>query len=132
LSAEKDITLEIHEKTERRRHPRYRTKGNAFVEYVSEHPQIGQIIDISVGGLSFRYFVNATPKRGPYELNIYLKGNHFYLEKTPVVTVSDKELSSILFPKQRRHAVKFGTLTAEQTSGIENFIEKSTIKGSNL
>ena len=111
---------------ERRKHNRHRAKGNAFVEYGIESPKVGQVIDVSMGGLSFRYFVDGVPTEESFELTMYCVLNGFHLENAPVITVSDVSLPTFVFPKQRRRGVRFGNLTSKQKTQVKYFLKNHT------
>ena len=61
--------------TEKRKHRRFQVQDNAFVELDGKPITIGQLIDISRGGLAFRYAANCTPPNDLLELNIYSLGS---------------------------------------------------------
>lgn len=113
---------------EQRKHKRYKVTKRAFAVLGPEAVKLCHLIDISKGGLSFRYFVdtNDTGER-LQELDI-LGGEDFYLEKVPVRVVSDmilKDDSPFSSIAMRRRGVQFGPLTPKQREQIDYFIENS-------
>jgi hypothetical protein len=92
---------------------------------------VGQIIDISRGGLSFNYVPTPELQDESLELDIFLAGGSSYLYKVPFKAVSDSETDSDdPFPSltMRRYGLQFGELTDSQTSRLKYFLENYTIK----
>jgi hypothetical protein len=117
------------EKIERRKYTRFRAKDGAFIEVRSHRGRLGEVIDIGKGGLAFRYIDIGDRPKGSFELDILLKETGFRLEKVPVETISDLKTSKY-FPysstKTRRQGVRFGELTPNQLSKLEDFIKNHT------
>ena len=113
---------------EQRKHRRYKVTKRAFAVLGPDEVKLCHLIDISKGGLSFRYFVDTNNMDDPiYELDI-LGGEDFYLEKVPVRVISDKVLeddSPFSSIAMRRRGVQFGTLTSRQMEQVEYFINDS-------
>jgi hypothetical protein len=114
---------------ERRKYTRFRTRSGALIELRSQRGKLGEIIDISKGGLAFRYIDIGDRPKGSFELDIFLKGTGFRLEKVPAKTISDSRTTKY-FPfsstKTRRQGVEFGELTQKQISQLEHFIRNYT------
>ena len=114
---------------ERRKHKRFRVQDGSFVVFGSDSGKVGQIIDMSMGGLAFSYISGGEHSNGIFELDILLTDHGFYLEKVPVKTVSNLEItgeSASVSTTMRRHAVQFEELTHDQTAKLEYFIQKHT------
>ena len=114
---------------ERRKYTRFRTRNGALIELRSQPGKLGEILDISRGGLSFRYIDIGDRPEGSFELDIFLKETGFRLERVPAKTVSDFRTTKY-FPFSstitRRQGVKFGQLTRKQISQLEHFIKNYT------
>lgn len=116
---------------ERRKHRRFQVKDGALVAlrlHVSK--LVGQIVDISKGGLAFRYIDTGDRPRGSFQLDILLEKSGFLLEKVPAKTISDSEMpdeSSYSSTTTRRQGVQFGELTINQKSQLEYFIRNHTV-----
>ncbi len=88
---------------------------------------LGQIIDISRGGLSFRYMDNGMIEEEEDLLTILSTDQQFYLVNIPFQTVSDFALvnvptfSSIIM---RRRCVRFRDLDEDQIRRLGEFIHK--------
>jgi hypothetical protein len=94
---------------------------------------LGKIIDISRGGLSFQYLADGGVSKESFELDILEADNGFYLEKIPVKTVSDFEVANEVpfsFIAMRRRGVKFRELMVDQIAMLEYFMENYTIADS--
>ena len=114
---------------ERRKHKRFKVPKDAFVVLRSDYLKLGQIEQVSMNGLEFRYATSEGSLNEPFELDIFLAGTAFYLYKVPFKTVSDSEAAkSTPFPSLpvRQCIVKFGELTLNQKSQLEYFIHNYT------
>jgi hypothetical protein len=114
---------------ERRTHTRFRVQRGAFVTPRAVGRKLWQIIDISKGGLAFRYIAQDEEFERSSELDIITRDTVFSLEKVPFTSVSDFETADkpFLGYETRRHGVQFGTLTHNQKSRLEYFIQNHTI-----
>jgi hypothetical protein len=117
------------EDMERRKYTRFQARDGAFIEVRSHRGRLGEIIDISKGGLAFRYIDIGDRPKGTLELDIFLKGTGFRLENVPAKTISDLKTTKY-FPysstKTRRQGVQFGELTRNQISKLDHFIKNYT------
>jgi hypothetical protein len=114
---------------EQRKHKRYKAREDAFAVLNANESKIGQIKDISMGGLSIHYIANGTKSFGSSFLDILLADNGFYMEKVPFESISDFEIpNEFAFSslKMNRHGVKFGQLTQHQLSQLEDFLRNYT------
>ena len=117
-------------KLDRRRKKRYRVKEGAFAALINHENRLGQIKDISLVGLSFRY-IDGDEKIDPQsDLKIILAGNGLFMENLPYHTVNDYEVddgftySSL---KMRQMHLAFGDLTPDQLSQLDYFILNHTM-----
>ena len=86
----------------------------------------GPIIDISRGGLAFRYITAKNSPDRSSKLDILLPDLSFCLGFLPIRTVCDFEVTSKLAfgnTKTRRCSVQFKELTKEQIAQLDHFIE---------
>ena len=111
---------------QRRKHQRYQLEDFTFVNLKSKSDKdIGQLIDISNGGLSFRYFVGAKKPKKFSKLDIILSGSDFAITGLPFRVIADTELtdgfqsSPINF---RRYCVQFEELTYNQNFKLCYFL----------
>jgi hypothetical protein len=116
------------ETVEQRRHKRFQVPKGAFVGLGPHDTKVGQIVDLSMGGLAFRYVGDAEPSNG--ELDIFLSERDFYVGRIPFKTVSDFEVTGragVSSIAMRRSGVQFRKLNRNQTSQLEHFIQKHTL-----
>jgi hypothetical protein len=129
VHGKEEQSMRKKEHRERRRYTRFRTKDGALIELRSHRGKLGEIIDISKGGLAFRYIDIGDRPKGSFEVDIFLKERDFRLEKVPAKTVSDLKTTKY-YPysstKTRRQGVQFGKLTRTQISKLEHFIKHYT------
>ena len=115
---------------ERRKHKRFQVQDGAFAVLMPHFYNWGQIIDISRGGLAFRYTNNELTPNVSSNLGISLANVGFYLGKVPFKAISDFEIANEVpysFRTTRRCGVEFGDLTLNQISQLEYFIRNHTI-----
>jgi len=108
---------------ERRKHKRYQLSDDILV---FNETTFGQIINISKGGLAFRFLTSKEITQDAYfELGILNSSSGFYLENIPCKTVTSTD-SAPIHPTGstivRRNGVEFGELTSEQRQKIEEFL----------
>ncbi len=112
---------------ERRKHKRYQVMKNVLVFNSST---FGQIINISKGGLSFRYLAQKDdPPLSVFEIGILNGDNGFYLDKLGcrTITVNDTPpihpTSSTII---RRTGIQFTDLTPDQNKRLAHFLTNYT------
>ena len=121
----------------RRKHKRYEVPIGSFVALGPNDTILGQIIDISMGGLAFRYIDSKMPTDAS-DLDIFLPERDFCLGKIPMKTISDYEIDNTVACKivggvhssckaMKRGSVQFGELRHHQESQLEHFIQNYTI-----
>lgn len=115
---------------ERRKHKRFTIKDVAFaILKTDEDEELGQIINISMGGLAFQYFVGNRELHKANRLDVLLADNGLHVDGISFSVVDDYELvnelpfSSITKREQR---VIFNNLSETQEEGIESFIKEHT------
>ena len=113
------------ELVERRKYERFQIRQGTYVALAPPYGKVGPVIDISRGGLSFRYVDGKETTNGSY-INIYLTEANFYLEKVPIKTIldfkiPDKSASSSI--TMRRCGLQFEDLTHDQASQLKFFVE---------
>lgn len=113
---------------ERRKHKRFTIKDVAFaILRADDDEELGQIINISMGGLAFQYFVGNREFQKADRLDVILAENRLHIDDIGFRVVDDYELiselpfSSITKREQRVH---FDNLTDDQKVGIEGFIRE--------
>jgi DNA-binding cell septation regulator SpoVG len=115
---------------ERRQQKRFKAEEGAFAALVARESRLGQIKDISIRGLSFRYIDNDEKPGDADELKIILGNQGLYLDNVPFKKISDFEIKneySFSTIKMRQIGLEFGELTPGQRSRLNQFIKYHTI-----
>ena len=110
---------------ERRAHPRVEAKAGIYVRYASYSTRIGEVTEMSLGGLSFQYAKSAYEVGEPSELDLFSDVGASFLGRIPFETVSDSKVepsNSIIVDSLRRCGVKFVDLTSKQLTRLKSFI----------
>ena len=124
---------------ERRQYERYRIKEDhrAYVALRPKFKQIGQMKDISQGGLCFEYlFLNdlepLSNKESAFSVDIFIAENGFYLSGVKCKPAYDinygNDHPSLAFGlmERRKCGLKFDELTENQKKQINTFMELYT------
>ncbi len=115
------------ETVNQRRYARFRVPKNAFAALGPDYIKVGQIINISMGGLAFRYVDGKGPSNAS-ELDIFLAGRTFYLYELPFESVWDSVTNEVPFSSinMKVCGLQFGDLTDEQKSDLRYFMQNHT------
>lgn len=123
---ERRITGERRQRAEKRKYTRFLVKNVTFAVIKSGGEEdMGQLLDISRGGLSMRYYIGSKKLKDPHELDIVLADNTFELNDVGCVAVSNFELTDNLKSKyfrEGRYGFKFKNLTDYQKSELDYFL----------
>ena len=125
-----ELTMKSTCEAEERRALKRNTVHLPAIAVVSAKPTIllGQIQDISLGGLSFTYMYSALQHNEASKLDILLPGEKYYLNGLPFKTVSDSvipRMNPFSMITMSRRGVRFSNLTPYQMSQIEELIRKA-------
>jgi hypothetical protein len=115
---------------ERRKDARFQTGKNTYAVLRARGSKLGRVIDISKGGLAFRYVSVGERLKGPLELDLLSHQYDYRIDKIPVKIISDLELANKKAFKSttlKRVGVQFGKLTREQKSKLEHFIRDHAV-----
>ena len=115
---------------ERRQQKRFKAREGAFAALVDQESRLGQIKDISLQGLSFRYIDNHEKLKKASELKIIIGNQGLYLDKLPFKIIFDFEIESeFSFSRvnMRQVGLKFGDLTPVQRGRLDHFLNNHTI-----
>ena len=110
---------------DRRRHERVQLKQGAYAAISPNSFKIGQIKNISRGGLLFSYLDTKTPPENPVENHLFLSSTNAYVSKLPFKTITDRPVKASgeknNFPMRER-GIEFGNLTLTQMMILDNYI----------
>ena len=110
---------------ERREHKRFKVLSGIL----SVNSKFGQVVDISVGGISFRYIDKEQLKTITNERGLLFGDDDLCLDNIPLTTVSDEIIRGGLSTEAttvRRRSMRFGTLTRKQKHMLEYYIWVNT------
>lgn len=113
---------------ERRQHHRFEGSSEVLAVLKPYPIKLGQIANISEGGLAFQYLSENEVEHKYLELDIFISANGQQYNDFPVSAVRDFRVSNQfekLTPK-RQICIKFGELSKEQTQLLKSFIDRHT------
>lgn len=119
-------------KVDRRNHIRFAVKPGVFAVLGPYSSQMGQIIDISKGGLAFQYKQGKEEKADIYEVSILFDGKSdsntspFKFVGKAVSDVAVKSSNPYSIAEVRRFSMAFTDLTYYQQAWLEECIQKHT------
>jgi hypothetical protein len=114
---------------EQRRYKRFQVPGGVVVGFGPRANKVGQVVDVSMGGLAYRY-VGCEESCDASHLDIFATDNDFYMGAVPFKTVSDFQVVDRPPPSpmsMRRCGVQFRKLSRKQNAKLEYFIQKHTV-----
>ena len=114
---------------ERRKNQRFKAAQGAYAVLGSVTSKLGQIEDISMGGLAFKYLADEARSNGTGELDIIIRQNRLCVKNIPIQTVSDFELArenAFSTVRLRQQGVQFVELTSDQASQLEFILKHHT------
>jgi len=91
----------------------------------------GDIIELSFGGLSFRYTAYDNMNMQPAEFGIIFGGEELFLENIPLINVSDVVMDEEAeggAGEVRRRGMAFGDLVPEQVVALARFIRRFSLE----
>lgn len=116
---------------ERRRHKRYKAVEGAYAAISPHSHKLGQVIDISMGGLSFKYIDTTSDdiefEQSPEE-SIFLSSMGYYVGDLPFKTISDYEITnapSFSSMKIRKRHVQFTDLSFKQLFDLDYYLRNN-------
>ena len=113
---------------ERRQFKRFRPKDGTMA--IDNHA-LGPVIDISMGGLSFRYVIEDAAKPISNFLGIFLSSDDILIDKLSTRLIADEfvsQSSSFLTSSTRKRSIQFIDLTDTQRNSLEEFIRTKTLE----
>ena len=115
---------------ENRQYKRFQVPKTTFVALWPQFVRVGQVTDISMGGLAFCHVTGAEPPSGPMELDIFLAGSPFYLYKVPIEKVWDlvpADETPCTSVDVRQCGLRFGELTESQRAQLTYLIQNYAV-----
>lgn len=115
-------------KKERRKFKRFRPQEGTMAV---DHNALGPVIDISMGGLAFRYMGEYPKKTNSNHLGIFLGSEDILIEEISTKVILDKQISqgsSFLNTPTRQRSIQFTKLTRSQHKYLTDFIGSKTMQ----
>ncbi len=116
---------------ERRRNKRYKATEGAYAAVSPNSHRLGQIIDISMGGLAFKYIDTSSEDMNHDMLpdeSIFLSSMGYYVGDLPFETISDYEVTnapSFSSMKVRKRHVQFKDLSFKQLFDLDYYLRNN-------
>ena len=116
---------------ERRKNKRYKAVEGAYAAISPNSHKLGQIIDISMGGLAFKYIDTSTEETETdkqVEETIFLSSMGYYVGDLPFKTISDYEVTnapSFSSMKVRKRHVQFKDLSFKQLFDLDYYLRNN-------
>ncbi|RJP75183.1 MAG: PilZ domain-containing protein [Desulfobacteraceae bacterium] len=111
---------------DRRKHKRFKVPADAFAIVKNPCFKLGQIADMSLGGISF-YYISGKGFSKNIAVDILLADDDLYIDNLPVSIVSDVNVhlnESLDKTSFKRCGLQFEKLTSHQLSKLSCFIPK--------
>ncbi len=118
------------EGVESRKYKRFKAKKGAFAILWPHSKKIGEIIDISRGGLAFCYFAGESLPNQSTAVDIFWHDHSFYLDNIPCKTVYEIEIADeppSTHATMRQIGVQFEDVIPSKSSQLNHFIKNYTI-----
>jgi PilZ domain len=119
--------LNSKETIERRSNERYQVQQGVYALLKNGSSKLGQIKNISTGGLAFMYINHEEQIGEPIEVDIFISGNGYFLKGIPCKKISDIHVDNFVpFStfEMRQLGVQFGEMSQGQASQLDAFIKK--------
>jgi hypothetical protein len=118
------------ERVERRKYKRFRVPIGVFLSFGPDDSRLGEIIDISMSGLAYRYLATEEQPNRARRLDIFLTDDDSYVDDVSFETVWDFRTCEIPFTPvtMRRSGVQFGELTHSQIARLEHLIDNHALR----
>jgi len=128
---ERRITHDRRNGGSKRINPRFRVKDLTYVKLRSESKLgIGELLDISRGGLSLFKVVVSEKTNDYFKLGIFTSSGDFAMDQIPFRAVSETRLatgSSFRSISYIRYGIQFEQLTSDQIKELDYFLLNHTL-----
>jgi len=120
--------------TEKRKHKRFQAKDGAYAAISPQSRKLGQILNISMGGIAFKYIDNNDEEKEQEKLpeeSIFLSSLGYYVGDLPFKTVEDVEIAdypSFSSMKMRKRRVQFTDLSFKQLFDLDFYVRNNVVE----
>ncbi|MBN2124483.1 MAG: PilZ domain-containing protein [Deltaproteobacteria bacterium] len=118
--------------SDQREHQRFRAPERAFAVMKNHASRLGQIIDISMGGLATEYIANGELADGLDQVDIFFPDSDFLMKGIPARTVADFIVdphNPFSFVPMRRRGIQFLGLGNDQALLLKSLINWCAVHG---
>lgn len=128
-----DVSAANSEFIERRSEIRYKMRNGilSVLKPQTQHSRLGNVIDISTGGMAFQYFLGKNIIENNFnKLDIYISGEGLCLDDIPIRLTSTIEFSSVdrwSSTVMKRFGVQFLGLSENKKLKLKELTEKHTL-----
>jgi hypothetical protein len=130
LKINKGHTVTTQEKTiERRKYKRFPVREGAYALLKNDSSKLGQIKNISRGGLAFSYINDGEQMNESFKIDIFISKVGYCLKDIPSKKISDLHIDNKLPFSTfsiRQARIQFNELNHSQLSQLDNFIRDYT------
>jgi hypothetical protein len=115
---------------DRRNQKRFKAVNGAFAAVRQKSNHLGQIKDISFGGLAFTYLANEGATNGARALDIFVTKHQLYIKDIPFQLVRDSQVereNPFSTVPVRQQSVQFGELSESQKSQLMHLMQYHTV-----
>lgn len=110
---------------EKRQYTRFNVRSGVFAHLNSNAPTVGEVLNVSEGGLAFKYLngLSSSPKHST--LNVFALGGKFFLRDIPVNKVSETEIPAEMdfaSLSMKRIGLAFEDMTENQQKDLRKLI----------
>ena len=113
--------------TERRKTVRFLPRTEAYVALRPDFTKLGRLMNISRGGLAFRYIATKGHSQGSTHLDLFTSNDGFHLSRIPCRVIYDIRLSEkhrfSTSLERRRCGLEFGEITQVQATQLELYLK---------
>ncbi len=116
---------------ERRCNERFQVQQGVYALLKNGSSKLGQIKNISKGGLAFMYINDGEQIYEPTQVDIFLSGYGFILKGIPCKKISDVHVDNFVpFStfEMKQLGVQFGEVSLNQLAHLDRLIEKYTTR----
>jgi len=118
---------------ERRKHRRFKALGETYAVFRAPNPILGQIMDISEGGLAIRYVEGERRINNVFEFDLFTVSDDLAVNAIAAVARSDQQLSvedDKNAEPTRRRGIEFISLMEGQMEAVKALIRKQGVGAS--
>lgn len=113
-----------------RKQRRFKVENGAFAAVRNKANLLGQIKDISFGGLAFKYLAGEGVPDGARTLDIFITRHRFHIKDIPVQFVHNTKVAKedpFSTVTIRQQGVQFGDLSDEHRAQLKQLIHYHTV-----